>query len=49
MDFNIIPHEEVMDQCAWCRNYITDDMEVFGAGAELKPGIDLSEYEKEER
>jgi hypothetical protein len=45
MEFNIIPDEEAMSKCAWCQNHIIDDMEVFGAGAKLKPDVDLSEYE----
>jgi hypothetical protein len=45
MEFNIIPDEEAMSKCAWCHNNISDDMEVFGAGAKLKPDVDLSEYE----
>ncbi len=45
MDFNIIPDKEAMSKCAWCHNYISDGMEVFGAGAKLKPDADLSEYE----
>jgi len=45
MEFNIIPDEEAMSKCAWCHNHISDDMEVFGACAKLKPDVDLSEYE----
>jgi hypothetical protein len=45
MEFNIIPDEEALSKCAWCQNHIGDDMEVFGAGAKLKPDVDLSEYE----
>ena len=45
MEFNIIPDEDALSKCAWCQNHISDDMEVFGAGAKLKPDVDLSEYE----
>jgi hypothetical protein len=45
MEFNIIPDKEAMSKCAWCHTYISDSMEVFGAGAKLKPDVDLSEYE----
>ena len=45
MEFDIIPDEEALSQCAWCHNHISEDMEVFGAGAKLKPDVDLSEYE----
>ena len=45
MEFNTISDEEAMSKCAWCLNHISDDMEVFGAGAKLKPEVDLSEYE----
>jgi len=45
MEFNIIPDEEALSRCAWCQSHISDDMEVFGACAKLKPNVDLSEYE----
>ena len=45
MKFSIIPDKEALSKCAWCRNQISDDMEVFGLGAKLKPNVDLSEYE----
>ena len=45
MKFNIIPDREALSKCAWCHSSISDDMEVFGAGAKLKPDVDLSEYE----
>jgi len=45
MEVKIIPDEEALSSCAWCHGYISDDMEVFGAGAKLKPNVDLSEYE----
>jgi hypothetical protein len=45
MEFSIIPDKEALSRCAWCQSYITDDMEVFGFGAKLKPNVDLSEYE----
>lgn len=45
MEFNIIPDEEAISKCAWCHNHISDDIEVFGACAKLKPDVDLSEYE----
>ena len=45
MKFNIIPDKDALSQCAWCQNHISDDTEVFGVGAKLKPDIDLSEYE----
>ena len=45
MEFSIIPDKEALSKCAWCQNQISDDMEVFGLGAKLKPNIDLSEYE----
>ena len=45
MEFNIIPDKEAMSKCAWCQNHISEDREVFGAGAKLKPDVDLSVYE----
>jgi hypothetical protein len=45
MEFSIIPDKEALSKCAWCQNQISDDMEVFGLGAKLKPNVDLSEYE----
>ena len=45
MDYNIIPDDEALSKCAWCRSAITDNMEVFAAGATLRPEVDLSEYE----
>ncbi len=41
MEFNIIPDKEALSRCAWCQSHISDDMEVFGAGAKLKPNINL--------
>jgi hypothetical protein len=46
MEFGIVPDKEALSRCTWCQSYITDDMEVFGFGAKLKPNVDLSEYEK---
>lgn len=45
MEFDIIPDKEALGQCACCRNPIDDHMELFGFGARLKSGIDLSGYE----
>jgi hypothetical protein len=45
MEFSIIPDQEALSECAWCQSHITDHMEVFGFGAELKQNVDLSEYE----
>jgi len=45
MEFNIIPDEDALSRCAWCRNHISDDIEVFGVDVKLKPDVDLSEYE----
>ena len=45
MAFHIIPDEEALSQCAWCRKYISAEEEVFSAGVKCKPGVDLSEYE----
>ena len=45
MEAKIIPDIEVIRQCAWCRNTLRQDSEVFGLGAKIKPGTDLSAYE----
>jgi len=47
MEVNRILDEEALGKCAWCGNRIDDDLEVFGFGARIRPGIDLSEYEGE--
>ena len=41
----IISDEEDLSKCACCRNHIGDDVELFGFGAKIMPGIDLSEFE----
>ena len=33
------------DHCAWCQSKIDEGGEVFGFGARLKPGVDLSEIQ----
>jgi len=45
MEFSIIPDKEALGKCAWCRNSVNDEMEVFALGAKLKAKFDLSEYE----
>jgi len=45
MDYYIIPDEEALGQCAACKETINEMTEVFGLGAKLKPGVDLSEFE----
>lgn len=45
MEYNIIPDDEALGKCVWCRKHISEDAEVFGAGVKFKPGVDLSEYE----
>ena len=45
MPYHIIPDEEALSKCAWCRNHITDNTEVFAAGATFRPDVDLSEYQ----
>lgn len=45
MEFNIIPDSDALSRCAWCREYIDENAEVFGLGAKLKPGADLSTYQ----
>jgi hypothetical protein len=45
MEFYIIPDKEALSKCVWCQRHISEDMEVFGCGVKLKPGVDLSEYE----
>ena len=34
-----------MDTCAFCRNEIPDDAEVFGVSGKIKPGVDMKEHE----
>ena len=45
MEYDIIPDDEALSKCTWCRSYINDEMEVLGLGAKLRPDLDLSEYE----
>ena len=45
MEYYIIPEKEALGQCTWCRSKITDQMEVFGIGAKLRPDADLSDFE----
>lgn len=45
MTYPIIPDEDALGNCAWCRGRIYDDTEVFALGAKLRPGVDLSEYQ----
>jgi hypothetical protein len=45
MEYNIIPDDEALDKCAWCRSKINDHMEILGLGAKLNPNVDLSDYE----
>ena len=45
MEYDIIPDDEALNKCAWCRSHINDQMEVLGLGAKLRPDLDLSEYE----
>jgi len=33
-----------LTKCTWCKQLISDDMEVFGMGVKLRPNVDLSEY-----
>ncbi len=45
MEYHIIPDNEALSKCTWCRSHINDHMEVLGLGAKLMPDVDLSEYE----
>jgi hypothetical protein len=45
MEYDIIPDDEALSKCTWCRSHIDDQMEVLGLGAKLRPDLDLSEYE----
>ncbi len=35
--------EELASVCAWCGETIAEDVEVYGMGARVKPGIDLTD------
>ena len=35
---------DVMHECSWCGGKIGDDDELFGIGATVRPGIDISSY-----
>lgn len=45
MTYPIIPDDDALGKCAWCRSRIYEDTEVFALGARLQPGVDLSEYQ----
>jgi len=45
MNFSIIPDDEALNQCAGCGNQISDETEIYDLGVQLKPDVDLSEYE----
>ena len=45
MEYDIIPDDEALSKCTWCRSHIDDQMEVLGLGVKLRPDLDLSEYE----
>ena len=35
---------DVVHECSWCERSIGDDQELFGIGAKVRAGIDISEY-----
>ena len=45
MRYDIVPDEDALGRCAWCRNPVSEHADVFGAGVTFKPGVDLSAYE----
>lgn len=45
MEFGIVPDSDALTGCAWCREHIDDNSEVFGLSVTLRPGADLSQYE----
>lgn len=45
MEYDIIPDEEALGQCAACGDRISDEMEVFGIGVKFRQEVALAEYE----
>jgi len=45
MEFSIIPDQDALTKCTWCKNYLTDEADAFGIGAKLIPDVDLADYE----
>ncbi len=45
MKFSIIPDDEALSTCACCQKEITDETDIADLGIQIKPGIELSEYE----
>ena len=44
MEFEVKDPYDVVHECSWCGSSIGDDDELFGIGAEVRAGIDLSAY-----
>ena len=45
MEFNIIPDDEALSQCAGCHVAINEETEILDIGIALKSNVDLSKYE----
>lgn len=45
MEFNIIPDDEALGQCAGCQAAISEEADILDIGIALQTGIDLSKYE----
>ena len=45
MKFSIVPDDEALSTCACCQKEITDETDIVDVGIQIKPDLDLSEYE----
>jgi len=45
MTYSIIPDDEALSSCACCQQEITDETDIVDIGIQLKPDVDLSDYE----
>lgn len=45
VEYSILPDREVLECCALCRRYVSEDEEVFSAGVTVGADADLSRYE----
>ncbi len=45
MKYSIIPDDEALSVCACCQQEITDETDIVDIGIQVKPDVDLSDYE----
>lgn len=45
MTYSIIPDDEALNACACCEQEILDETDIIDLGIQVKPDVDLSDYE----